>query len=314
IIDIILSAESLTDLVGKMEVIGMIVQNNNNIMEEQIADRKKIEDARVQIDEAKTETENVKAGMEENRNQLVAQRKELDKKVQLVTEKYNLTSGERDKLLSKQRDVASQTEKISNQMKAERERIAAEKARKEEEARKAAEAQRQAQLAAQREAEKKKQVQTASSSASSSSSTSASTPAPAPNPAPSNSGGWVRPSGGYVTSEYGYRFHPVHKVNRLHAGIDIGGGGPIVAAKSGTVIAASYHFSLGYHVRIDHGGGLTTVYGHMKPDLRVSAGQSVSAGQRIGTMGTTGTSTGVHLHFEVRQNGAPQNPRNYVGF
>ena len=67
-------------------------------------------------------------------------------------------------------------------------------------------------------------------------------------------------------------------------------------------------------MKIDHGGGISTVYGHMQSDLRVSAGQSVSAGQQIGTMGTTGTSTGVHLHFEIHQNGSPVNPRNFMGF
>jgi Membrane proteins related to metalloendopeptidases len=195
--------------------------------------------------------------------------------------------------------------KLTKKCKLKKDRIAAEKARAEAEARRVAEAQRKAE----EERVQKQQVQTASSSASSS----ASTPAPTPTP-PSNSGGWTRPASGYVSSEYGYRIHPVHGTSRLHAGIDIAGGGPIVAAKSGTVTVAGYHFSLGNYVKIDHGGGISTVYGHMQSDLRVSAGQSVSAGQQIGTMGTTGTSTGVHLHFEIHQNGSPVNPRNFMGF
>jgi len=117
-----------------------------------------------------------------------------------------------------------------------------------------------------------------------------------------------------VTSEYGYRNHPVYGGGRLHAGIDIGGGGSISAAKAGTVTTASYHPSLGYNVIIDHGNGIRTRYGHMTSGLRVAPGQSVSQGQTIGTMGTTGTSTGVHLHFEVHVNGNQVNPRGYVNF
>lgn len=300
LISIILSAESLTDLVGKVEVINLLVQNNNNIMEEQIRDRQLVETAREEVDLAREETNRVKENMEVNRNQLVAERQDLDSKIQLVTEKYNLTSGERDKLLSQQSQIASQTDKINQEMKAEQDRIAAEKARAEAEAKRVAEAQRKAQ-------EQANQVQISSSSSSESSSASNSAPI-------TNSGGWARPASGYVTSEFGYRMHPILGYNRLHAGTDIGGGGPITAAKSGTVVVAGYHYSFGNYVKIDHGGGIVSLYAHMKSDLRVSAGQSVSQGQQIGTMGTTGSSTGVHLHFEIHQNGTPVNPRNYVNF
>ena len=247
--------------------------------------------------------------MEVNRNQLLAERKNLDNKIQVVTEKYNLTSNERDQLLSKQSQVASKTDAIDQEMTAEKERIAAEKAREEAEAKKLAEAQRKA-------AEKEKQAQqvkTASSTKKSSSEVSSSSSSTS-STTTTNSGGWARPAGGPITSEFGYRIHPILGYNRLHAGTDIGGGGPITAAKAGTVTVAGYHNSYGNYVKIDHGNGISTLYAHMKSDLRVSAGQSVSQGQQIGTMGTTGSSTGVHLHFEVHKNGTPVNPRNYVNF
>src|SRR5699024_7854710 len=180
----------------------------------------------------------------------------------------------------------------------------------EAEAKKLAEAQRKA--AEKERLKQSKKVQTASS-AKESSTTSSSAPTPAPTPATS-SNGWVRPANGYVTSEFGYRTHPILGYKRLHAGTDIGGGGAISAAKSGTVTVAGYHNSYGNYVKIDHGNGITTLYAHMKSDLRVSAGQSVSQGQQLGTMGTTGSSTGVHLHFEVHENGTPVNARNYVNF
>lgn len=314
IIDIILSAESLTELIGKMEVINLLVENNNSIMEDQIADKILVEETAAKVEATKEEANQVKQAMEVNRNNLVAQRQELDNKIAIVTEQFELTSDERNSLLGQQQKVAEQTDQINAQMKAERERLAAEKARKEAEAKARAEAQRKAEqeAAAQRKAEQEataaaarsRKVTTATASASSNSSSSSS----------SNSGGWARPSNGYVTSEYGYRIHPIYGTRRLHGGIDIGGGGPIRAAKSGVVELAQYSSSYGYYVKIDHGGGLKSLYAHMTPGLQVAPGQSVSQGQIIGTMGTTGSSTGVHLHFEIFRNGTKVNPRNYVNF
>lgn len=131
-----------------------------------------------------------------------------------------------------------------------------------------------------------------------------------------SSGGWVRPaSGGYVSSRYGFRS------GFMHRGIDIadrsnGGNGAIsiLAAKSGTVTTAGYHYSYGNYVVINHGSGLSTLYAHMQGNLGVSSGQSVSAGQRIGTMGSTGDSTGHHLHFEILENGNRVNPEKYMSF
>jgi murein DD-endopeptidase MepM/ murein hydrolase activator NlpD len=99
----------------------------------------------------------------------------------------------------------------------------------------------------------------------------------------------------------------------MHTGIDIGApsGSAIRAAKGGTVISAGYNGGYGLAVVIDHGGGLTTLYGHCS-SISVGDGASVSQGQTIGAVGCTGSCTGPHLHFETRVGGTPQNPMNYL--
>jgi murein DD-endopeptidase MepM/ murein hydrolase activator NlpD len=119
--------------------------------------------------------------------------------------------------------------------------------------------------------------------------------------------GLIWPISGPVTSEFGYRW------GRLHAGIDIGdpAGTPIRAAKAGQVIFAGWMDGYGNCVIIDHGGGFSTLYGHQSR-LGTGDGASVSQGEVIGYVGSTGHSTGNHLHFETRVNGSPQNPRRYL--
>lgn len=114
-------------------------------------------------------------------------------------------------------------------------------------------------------------------------------------------------------SKFGMRVHPVTGVYKLHTGVDIPApsGVPILAAEAGVVITASYQGAYGNCVIIDHGGSYSTLYGHMSR-LGCSVGQTVSQGETIGYVGTTGYSTGNHLHFEVRVNGSPQNPLDYT--
>ena len=129
----------------------------------------------------------------------------------------------------------------------------------------------------------------------------------APGPVRTSGSGMQWPVRGTVTSEFGPRW------GRLHAGIDISApnGTAIRAAKSGTVIFSGWQGGYGQAVVIDHGGGLTTLYAHQSR-LASSAGQDVEAGELIGYVGSTGNSTGNHLHFETRVDGSPQNPRRYL--
>ena len=140
---------------------------------------------------------------------------------------------------------------------------------------------------------------------------------PASRSRPPRSGQMLWPAQGPMTSGYGYRTHPIYGDRRLHAGIDIGAGSgsTIIAATAGTVLAAYYSDSYGNLTVIDHGsiGGapITTAYAHQS-QIMVSEGQDVAAGQTIGRVGTTGNSTGPHLHFEVRRDGEPVDPERYV--
>lgn len=135
----------------------------------------------------------------------------------------------------------------------------------------------------------------------------------APAPGSSSVSGFQWPVNGSVTSGYGYRVHPIYGTRRLHQGLDISGGSgtPIAAAKGGTVISAGWRGGYGNAVVISHGDGVTTLYAHQS-SMNVSSGQQVSRGDIVGWVGSTGASTGPHLHFEVRINGSAVNPRPYL--
>ncbi len=130
-------------------------------------------------------------------------------------------------------------------------------------------------------------------------------------------GGFVRPVYGGITSYYGMRTHPIFKAKKFHSGIDIGApmGTPVRAANSGKVIFVGWYGGYGKVVIIDHGKingqPTTTLYAHLS-SFGVSQDQTVSKSQTIGRVGSTGYSTGPHLHFEVRVNGSTRNPLNYV--
>lgn len=152
--------------------------------------------------------------------------------------------------------------------------------------------------------------------ASSSSSSNSSKPNTSNNNQTSYEGGnmlWPAASGTYISSYFGMRMHPIYHYMRMHNGIDIPapGGSNILAAESGTVIEATYNGGYGNYIVIYHGNGISTLYAHSSR-LIASVGDYVTRGQVIALVGTTGNSTGNHLHFEVRIDGAVQNPLNYL--
>ena len=128
-----------------------------------------------------------------------------------------------------------------------------------------------------------------------------------------NSGAMIWPINGPITSEFGWRNHPVFGGQRFHSGVDIGGdyGLPIHAAQGGVVSHAGWIDGYGNTVMIEHGNGIVTLYGHNE-SLAVSVGQYVNQGDVIAYCGSTGNSTGPHCHFEVRLNGEPVSPFNYL--
>jgi murein DD-endopeptidase MepM/ murein hydrolase activator NlpD len=117
------------------------------------------------------------------------------------------------------------------------------------------------------------------------------------------------------TSKFGFRHHPIHHKTRHHDGIDLAApnGTPIRSIKEGKIVYADTFGSYGNLITIDHGKGITTHYGHCNK-IRVTTGDKIYAGQIIGTVGTTGTTTGAHLHFEIRLNGKPLNPVTAIPF
>jgi murein DD-endopeptidase MepM/ murein hydrolase activator NlpD len=138
--------------------------------------------------------------------------------------------------------------------------------------------------------------------------------------AKANSKIWIRgtgifafPSDAPTSSPFGWRIHPILGYRRFHAGLDFAAsyGSTIRSADSGTVIFAGWYGGYGKSLIVDHGKGITTLYAHCS-ELYVSEGQSVQKGQAIAAVGSTGLSTGPHLHFEVRRNGSPVNPADYL--
>ena len=124
---------------------------------------------------------------------------------------------------------------------------------------------------------------------------------------------WPCPSYKRISDDYGNRIHPILGTQQFHNGVDMAAssGSPILAAYDGDVVAAAYSGSMGNYIMIDHGSGLYTIYMHCSA-LYVSKGQSVSKGQNIAAVGSTGRSTGPHLHFSVRLNGSYTSPWNYL--
>ena len=299
IASMLLSSENFSDLVGKITVVSKIVTANKDIVEQQEADQQKVEDSKVAVEEEKLSAEALKQEILISKNNVVAQKAEIDVQIAQVIENYELTEAEKNGLESTKADLAAQTESISNDMAAEQARITAEAVA-------AAEAEAAAIAAAEAAAAAAANNLTASVSQTTS------TPSYSV-----NSSGFLRPASGYISSPFGNRVSPFGGSIEFHRGVDIAGSGAISAAQSGTVETATYHASYGYYVVINHGTingvNVKTLYAHMQPGLLVAPGQTVSQGQQVGVMGTTGSSTGVHLHFEVQENGAVVNPVNYIG-
>ena len=299
IASILLSSENFSDLVGKITVVSKIVTANKDIVEQQEADQQKVEDSKVAVEEEKLSAEALRQDILISKNNVVAQKAEIDVQIAQVIENYELTEAEKNGLESTKADLAAQTESISNDMAAEQARITAEAVA-------AAEAEAAAIAAAEAAAAAAANNLTASVSQTTS------TPSYSV-----NSSGFLRPASGYISSPFGNRVSPFGGSIEFHRGVDIAGSGAISAAQSGTVETATYHASYGYYVVINHGTingvNVKTLYAHMQPGLLVAPGQTVSQGQQVGVMGTTGSSTGVHLHFEVQENGAVVNPVNYIG-
>ena len=289
---VLFEARSFRDFLDHLNVVGEIMDYDEEIMEQ-------LEAARIAVDEARQALEQSKAEEEQARNALQAQKADLQKEEDQVNALIAQLNSQSAVYAGQMEDLESDAADMAGQIAAAEKTYAAqiEAQRKAEEARKAAAAQ----------AAKAAAAQAATASQASSGGTSA---------ARTGTGGFLWPLSGYtrISSPFGYRMCPFHG-RELHGGCDIPapGGTPIMASKSGVVILSTYGSSYGNHVTIAHADGTRTMYAHMS-SRAVSAGQTVSQGQVIGYVGSTGSSTGNHLHFEIWTGGASNsrvNPLNY---
>ncbi|WP_313469059.1 peptidoglycan DD-metalloendopeptidase family protein [Carnobacterium sp.] len=304
-IEMIISSESLSDLIGRVGIISQLVTANKDIVMEQQNDQKKLEVNEKKAEEEKVAIESLKSEIEVAKNNLVTQKAEMDDKIIQLAAQYDMTESEKNSFVKEQQVIATQTSVLSKELQQERQRIV-----EEEQARQAA-AKEASEKAAQQAAEQEKQAEQRQVA---SNDTQTENKSADVTPKASSSSGFIRPSNGVTTSPFGYRIHPITGEHKLHGGIDFGGSGPIVAAQSGTVEIAGYDSGWGNYVKINHGNGVETLYAHMvSGSLAVAPGQKVSQGQHLGTMGMTGSATGIHLHFEVYVNGTRVDPASYLG-
>jgi murein DD-endopeptidase MepM/ murein hydrolase activator NlpD len=303
-------AESMADLARSVHYVQRVMES----------DRDRINVVSGLVRQVEAQTEDLEALRSRQTAQRAEAQTERDRVAVLVAEEQSvrdLAASERQKrqLVLNQLDADRDSHiALANSLEQESARLEDElRRRAEEEARRIAEAE-----AAAEEARRVAAAEAASRQAEQSRQSAASAPAPqeaqAPAPAaPTSTGRMQRPADGRVTSGYGWRTHPIFGTQRFHSGTDFGGGhgAPIYAADSGVVVSASARGGYGNTIVLDHGGGLTTLYAHQSR-FAVSGGQTVTRGQVIGYIGSTGYSTGPHLHWEVRVNGSTRDPMTYL--
>lgn len=315
-LEILLSASSISDLLNRFEYINKINEYDDNLLAE-------YEKTKELIAQKKIEQEEQIASLELMQEELSIEQDGVEKLSAKKTEQLKKKNAAISSSEAQVADYASQIEEqealLEELLEEERKRQEEEeRKRKEEEERKRKEEEERKR---QEEEEKKKQEQannnnsssSGSSSAGSSSSGSSDSNSSGSNVNTSSSFRWPLNVSGVITSAFGYRDQPTAGASTYHKGIDIAAptGTAVVASAGGTVTTASYQSAAGNYIMVYHGNSTYTVYMHLSA-INVSVGDTVSKGQTIGAVGSTGVSTGPHLHFGVNVNGAYVNPLNYV--
>ena len=297
---ILFDAASFSDLLDRISFVTDVVRYDNQIVDQLQAARQAVADAKAELETNQAEQVQAKADLESQQTELSADEAAVDAAIAEINSKADVYQSQLD-------EIKSQADALDDQIAS---------AQKEYEAQVAAE-----QAAAENAAAEKNE--SSSNSNSNNSSNSGSSNNSSSNNSSSGSGSsssgsgrisMVWPCGSTrITSGFGKRSSPTAGASTYHKGIDIGAstGTAIYAAASGTVTEAGYSSSRGNYVVISHGSGVSTVYMHCSA-LYVSSGSKVSQGQTIAAVGSTGISTGSHLHFGVIEDGNYVNPRNYV--
>lgn len=288
-VEMLLSADSFTDFLNAVEYITQISQYDRKMLKEYQNMQVTIADTQKTLETDYASLQSLQAKVQEEKQAVAAL--ESAKKGELNDVADDLTDAQ-SVAKAYEAEIQAQNEVIA-QIQAAQKRAAE-------------------QQAAQQQAQAAEENQGATDAAGKNQNTAQNT-TPSGNGQSTGSMMWPCPSSKRVTSDYGPRTSPTNGASSNHKGIDIGAayGADIVAADGGTVLVATYSSSGGNYVIIDHGGGLCTVYMHAS-SLTVSAGQTVSKGQVIAKVGSTGISTGNHLHFGVTLNGVYVSPWGYV--
>lgn len=291
---VLFKANSFTDLLDRLNMIEEIAAADEARLEAMDAAAKEVAAAREELEAEKIELE--------------ASREELDATQIMLDERR----AEADALLTELNAKDRELQEMYDEMAAEEAAVSASIAAREQEYTAALKAEEEARR--QQEAAQNAANNNASSNASSPSNESSSSGSTESSGSTPNSEGWITPCS-YVslTSPYGWRTHPITGKNSFHNGIDLANsqGTPIYASRSGTVTTATYNGAYGYYVTINHGDGYSSLYAHMTHYI-VGSGEYVSQGQVIGYMGSTGWSTGPHLHYTIYYNGNTVNPAGYI--
>ncbi|MGM0126202.1 peptidoglycan DL-endopeptidase CwlO [Enterococcus sp. AZ194] len=312
IIDIVVESKSVNEAIEKAIAVNTLIKANNDIMQEQTKDKEKLEVLQKESEERLVVITEKTEELKQKQEDLVAAK--LDQEVQINELSASLATEK-----SQKQKFEAQKAEAERKREAELKALAEQKA-KEEAARKvAAEAEAKQKAAAEAAAKEQEQNQNQAQDQNQTPSqdtgktvddNNTTPPAGDTNdtvdpgtstPPPATGGGWQAPlSSLVITSPYGNRVDPTGSSGSFHDGVDFAGssGTPVFASKGGTVVEAGFHWSAGNHVIIQHPDGYYSYYMHLS-SFNVSNGQSVSAGTVLGGMGTTGNSTGVHLHFGI---------------
>lgn len=274
ILNLVLSADNLGDIISVLSNVKVLVQTDNDLINQIVEMKEDLQNQKVDLEDKKSQIEKDKSDLE-------SAKAELDE----VTRQYQ---NQVDELKALEEEQSTEIAKLT-----EEERVIQDEINKYE--------------------EDNANLEQYFNNTTSASVTSYSDNSSSISSGTVSSSGFIKPSGGSVTSVYGPRVHPVTGVNSIHTGVDFGAsyGTAIVAAKAGVVTTATYHTAYGNMVIIDHGDGTSTLYAHAS-SFAISVGQTVSQGQTIAYVGSTGYSTGPHLHFEIRINGQHVNPLPYL--
>ena len=315
LIGLLISADNFTDLLTTLDDVGEIMESDKALEREYRAARQDVERVKAEFEAVRADCEENQAQLEAEKAQLEADIAETEEKLEELAEDIADATAAFDAEAAAEAEMDAQVRQLIAQYEEEQRRIREEEERRAREAAAAAAAAAAAQQGGGTSFGGGESVGDyngytgggtdvgdAAGGYSGGGSSGGST---------SYSGGFIWPYSGNISSGYGN-----DRGDHYHSGIDIDGyghdGAPVVAAASGTVILASWNGGYGECVMIDHGGGIVTLYGHLS-GYAVSAGQSVSQGQTIGYLGSTGNSTGTHCHFEVRVNGTAVDPLGYLG-